>query len=818
MSCEAGYTLHPGTGCSICSIGCSICESAEVCNHCSNGYYLHESTCMTSCPAGFYANSQTNTCDPCHSACASCTGPTSKDCISCDSPYKLYNQTCVERCPLSTYDADSECIQCQNGCLVCQNGSLLSCSLCEKGKIFFSGYCVNRCPKGYYSSQDADNGYAAYCVERYTSNMKLEQTSEANTLLLSFENTTRVKKEMIDNLRQNIEIKIEAQTLNSSNFSSITQDDNKILIFLHLSQYIPSGLLINVSLDTAVIFQRESDIPFTLETTYATLISSEMLTLQSSTLESIASLASFSQANDFSIPSLQIAVLAIQNGVSSGIAQTLFSTQISQMTEQFSISWPPNVMAFFRNYSSPLSAGLNLPFSQQIEYDYMGLSSAFSSSTNGNRRILEAHSGDLVSGKRNLIASFQASVVVGLAIIVLGVIFQFLSRHIKHKRVLKILQWLDNLFSWNLLLTHLFCAYFVINCFSLFEFMKYAKGEQPLGGLISIPIICAVWSLIFLWFLYSHAFLSVKKKGRTEKPLVDKRLSCITAGCHKTHWTKAIYLPLQLTRMLLSACTIYLLDAYPVAQTASFLAINVLSFLYLLKYRPLLDKVLMIVMVVMEIFLVMLGTSLVLLASITSNQDNLSMRSQIGVFFLFSRGGLMACAVVMSFFQFLKSIYNALVRWKIIKRRSSRNAKSSQKYQEKKEKEEGGIQNKDVPEDITLYSVESVWLNWRKGITFTTKEDWLNSQNREKLQEIINWTRSFRGAFNNTIGDLNFSRNLSMPEKIATAEPHLAITDERRANFEIDINDFQESPFDLRYSIHPSRIQIDESPVHRVTC
>uniref|UniRef100_A0A8V5HGL4 furin n=1 Tax=Melopsittacus undulatus TaxID=13146 RepID=A0A8V5HGL4_MELUD len=77
--------------------GCKTLTPSQTCVVCEEGYYLHQKSCLKHCPPGFAPGVQSthyelensvepiapHLCLPCHSSCATCTGPGPNQCLTC---------------------------------------------------------------------------------------------------------------------------------------------------------------------------------------------------------------------------------------------------------------------------------------------------------------------------------------------------------------------------------------------------------------------------------------------------------------------------------------------------------------------------------------------------------------------------------------------------------------------------------------------------------------------------------------------------------------------------------------------------------------
>ena len=87
-------------------MGCNTCDGTyTVCLTCKPLYYLRtDNLCYISCPDLFFANNATNTCDPCHSSCGTCT--IGSQCLTCrtgDFLRPLSDTLCYPTCLPGTF-------------------------------------------------------------------------------------------------------------------------------------------------------------------------------------------------------------------------------------------------------------------------------------------------------------------------------------------------------------------------------------------------------------------------------------------------------------------------------------------------------------------------------------------------------------------------------------------------------------------------------------------------------------------------------------------------------------------------------------------
>ncbi|GFS78582.1 furin-like protease 2 [Nephila pilipes] len=174
---------------------CSECELIELCTACHSGLFLYNQNCVPLCPDGTYAHKQT--CQECHSSCASCYGSLPTNCIKCAAPHVLYNGSCYSQCPLHYYsNADNMCVRCHRSCEHCLDSdsctkcrsnwesnsggncvyysncagescgacniycdqcsgpNIQDCVYCDSRYVWHEGSCLEQCPDGYFNSEN----------------------------------------------------------------------------------------------------------------------------------------------------------------------------------------------------------------------------------------------------------------------------------------------------------------------------------------------------------------------------------------------------------------------------------------------------------------------------------------------------------------------------------------------------------------------------------------------------------------------------------------------------------------------------------------
>lgn len=130
-------------GCLACSAACSSCvETAENCLTCTNRLATGE--CASTCPGGFF--NATGTCVPCHSDCATCSGPAFNQCSKCPTDRPVLAQgRCLRTCGSKTQffnHSTSSCQSCDSSCSSCFGAGPNKCLACSNSTaVLHNGKC-----------------------------------------------------------------------------------------------------------------------------------------------------------------------------------------------------------------------------------------------------------------------------------------------------------------------------------------------------------------------------------------------------------------------------------------------------------------------------------------------------------------------------------------------------------------------------------------------------------------------------------------------------------------------------------------------------
>ncbi|KCV68127.1 TKL protein kinase [Fonticula alba] len=151
--CAAGFRwgATPGPGgtgtCVACEPGCASCTSAA-CLSCEAGLLLTAAgACVSACPAGSFSNGES--CQPCDISCAACADGQPDQCTGCAAGLELVEVspgvgTCVSGCSEGQYRAGAECLPCDAACATCNGPTDKDCWRCASG-VLQGGDCVQAC-------------------------------------------------------------------------------------------------------------------------------------------------------------------------------------------------------------------------------------------------------------------------------------------------------------------------------------------------------------------------------------------------------------------------------------------------------------------------------------------------------------------------------------------------------------------------------------------------------------------------------------------------------------------------------------------------
>ncbi|KAG9303898.1 hypothetical protein G9A89_005808 [Geosiphon pyriformis] len=129
----------------------------RICTKCTPGFKLDGNNCVLDCPSGKYFDQKKQTCEACNEACASCSGPSRKQCLSCPNEAKpaqfAFNGICSNNeCPSSYVSINTTCTKCHPDCAECTGPNLNQCTKCPSNRPIMNKdhQCIEVCPMGTY--------------------------------------------------------------------------------------------------------------------------------------------------------------------------------------------------------------------------------------------------------------------------------------------------------------------------------------------------------------------------------------------------------------------------------------------------------------------------------------------------------------------------------------------------------------------------------------------------------------------------------------------------------------------------------------------
>ncbi len=194
--CSQGWHNLAGERlCRECLLPCVECQ--DQCRKCESGYYLYDGACWTKWakPDGMYIFGGQFL--PCSSACVTCVGPATSDCIECNTTagYLMsYDGTCrLHWCssgyylPAETDLTSAECLPCHQSCATCTGGKTEDCLSCSPGYLptsqsqsSVSTFYCNRCEQIRGLATDPVN--SGQCIQICGDGIRLgEECDDGNT-------------------------------------------------------------------------------------------------------------------------------------------------------------------------------------------------------------------------------------------------------------------------------------------------------------------------------------------------------------------------------------------------------------------------------------------------------------------------------------------------------------------------------------------------------------------------------------------------------------------------------------------------------------
>lgn len=163
--CPSGFYANDNTtSCELClpQLNCATCmvvaggSGVVQCITCQYGYFMQtDNTCRTTCLPLYFKNNWRNTCDPCNANCGNCTSSAASSCLDCRAGKvflaNVSGKYCLGTCPSEYYYRSGDnCLDCYTACKTCQGTTSVDCLTCIDGLYLSNGMCRYVCPSGSY--------------------------------------------------------------------------------------------------------------------------------------------------------------------------------------------------------------------------------------------------------------------------------------------------------------------------------------------------------------------------------------------------------------------------------------------------------------------------------------------------------------------------------------------------------------------------------------------------------------------------------------------------------------------------------------------
>ncbi|KCV67548.1 serine/threonine protein kinase [Fonticula alba] len=191
-TCPAGTWTHDAS-CRPCNMACLTCTgpAASQCASCAPGLELIREgaaagTCASGCQERQYRDPASGECRPCHPACATCNGPSDRDCWRCNDAL-LQDRQCVQACLSKHYPLEGRCLPCDPMCGECKGHGRLDCTECAAGLFHHRAEssplrCLDQCPPGHRAQQGTCRSCPPRCRDCWHSADTCDRCSSAAML------------------------------------------------------------------------------------------------------------------------------------------------------------------------------------------------------------------------------------------------------------------------------------------------------------------------------------------------------------------------------------------------------------------------------------------------------------------------------------------------------------------------------------------------------------------------------------------------------------------------------------------------------------
>mgnify|MGYP003879426227 FL=1 len=592
---------------------------------------------------------------------------------------------------------------------------------------------METCPSDYYyTNVNYGDVQVPSCLQKVNLTYYMTTTNDPNTILITFSQNAST---FISTMSSYSVVTIDGVNISNSQFSFVPIETSssrglKVLLVLDASVYAEKGAQLNLSFELGSDYNDDSYSGYVFKDPSAIVALREVNQLSEgqekvyqgagAAMDIIGLIASFGQ----------VLLILLTTGHRSSIVRYQIACAVSQIHRMMAIDWPSGLQEFFRKSSfdpcsfvipifvrGPYGHSTNGSITYDGEYEKL---STFVRDRGANPDFLNNF-------------SFQ---LIGVSSVVVLILTNKILRHfsdkgaVKHHIFFKIgqrLESIDGILQFNAILIYLYTLTLPGMFFSLLQFF-----EAPHVGSQSWSLTLAVFTFLALIGLVMHSYFEVSRKLRAEKDEWLIENNCLSGDYKSDRKIQRFYIPINLTRAIIIALIMSVMSSIPAAQAALSFIINLTFLAYVILRKPLIEKWNNRLAIVMESIVVFSNICVLGIVSMKGTQGNLGARLGFGAMFLVCGLGLTILAALATLVQLFMRLRAGSEVGIAPANRAAPIARQKMPAKAQKFK---------IEEDE--FTVESTWAFWRKAIVFTPREEWLKPENKEKLQEIINWTNTF---------------------------------------------------------------------------
>lgn len=627
------------------------------CNDTSLIYYNH--TCITSCPLKTFKafNSVIGgyECLPCYIGCDTCETSDSLSCTGCSEGFFYFNNTCNGGCPAAMHANKLErtCERCPAPCWTCSQPNTDSCTSCLPGYLLHSGTCILNCPENYYQgSYIGEVGVyeVPTCFPKLELVFNLSLTSEARAVNINF-NYGVIN--MILAISEKIKVQIGNTEIDNVLFVLSVVSESKLRFQYLGDQYYPPLSLLNVTinLDSAE-FNSNAYQRFRIVSKTATLQLKEIYPFSKVETQFISSSSALIGATGGTVATIQAVNSVTQGALCLSLLWLQIVGELVQIMKFIDIRWPPNVAQFYStSHIDPSSIVMPIELTGAINdklnnnytiprvFDEYEVSPFFMKNYNNELSNLALWVPIVVFG----------SLIIRLSKICLSKMAQPLNLPIKssvkknkNKKTSKIresyfatINKLNELMIrvsdsrlWNFLMVFILSIYQSGNLWALFNIRYSTSLVEP--STIETRTSLAIGIIFFLCYLVLLAFITrtlltnmkhlLQKEEHSRPPHLKKyELLFEDLNCQKR--IQLFYLPISLLRVWINAVIVALMSFSPITQIILYWLTNSAFIIYLILCRPLKEKLMRRMTLIIEILAYGCVLFAVILAIVTRYVD-----------------------------------------------------------------------------------------------------------------------------------------------------------------------------------------------------